>query len=167
MSQQARQLSVPLDWTQAVAHPMFDHVAKCAIIKLTQELSHSHLHSKSLKISFHSNPFYTKLITTKFCTCHDSCAVMTCAKFGSNLMPKNWFKATWFCNEISILGTKSLVWQSPWNQWLINIITQIVVSYPKQLIRAAVAHIWRRLMPGMTSIGHAWLSNLSSYACIH
>ena len=40
-----------------------------------------HHNSNSTKISFgcHSNSY--QVIITKFCTCHDSCAVMACAKF--------------------------------------------------------------------------------------
>ena len=47
----------------------------------------------SCKISFIS----VELITTKFCTCHDSWAVMACAKFCSDLMDRNWITAKgWF-----------------------------------------------------------------------
>ena len=43
-----------------------------------------------------SHPDYRKMIATNFCACHDSCAVMACAKFWCNLINKNWISAKCF-----------------------------------------------------------------------
>ena len=40
--------------------------------------------SNSIEISSCSYPSCGWVITVKFCTCHDSCTVMTCAKFHNN-----------------------------------------------------------------------------------
>ena len=42
----------------------------------------------NITISCYSIPGYQ--ITTKFCTCHDSCAIMTCAKFWGDHSIKIW-----------------------------------------------------------------------------
>ena len=43
-----------------------------------------HHNSNLKKILFCSRPICGGVITTKFCTCHDNCAVMTCAKICSD-----------------------------------------------------------------------------------
>ena len=48
-----------------------------------------HHNSNSMEISFCSHPSCSEVITIKFCTRHDSCAVMPCAKFCSDMMPNN------------------------------------------------------------------------------
>ena len=45
--------------------------------------------SNFIEISFCSNPSCTEIITIKFCTWHDSCAVMPCAQFCSDIMSYN------------------------------------------------------------------------------
>ena len=42
--------------------------------------------SNSMEISFHSHLDSNAMITTKFCTWHDSCAVVACAKICCDLM---------------------------------------------------------------------------------
>ena len=51
-----------------------------------------HHNSNSIKISFCSHPCCSEVIAMKFCTWHDSCAVMPCAKFSSDTMPYNGVK---------------------------------------------------------------------------
>ena len=46
-----------------------------------------HHNSNLMKISFYSHPNCTKGITMKFCTWQDSCAIVACEKFGSNMIP--------------------------------------------------------------------------------
>ena len=41
------------------------------------------------KISFNSHPSVSKAIATKYWTCHDSTAVVACAKICSDVIPKN------------------------------------------------------------------------------
>ena len=45
-----------------------------------------HRYSNSLGISFCSHPSYSKVVAMKFCTCHDSCADVACAKFCSDMI---------------------------------------------------------------------------------
>ena len=52
-------------------------------------------------------------ITTNFCTCHDSTAVVACAKFCSDIFPSIKMTAKWNLDGIWILVEKSLVQQSP------------------------------------------------------
>ena len=44
---------------------------------------------------------FKEIITTKFCTCHDSTAVMACAKLCSDQMLGNWIKAVFWFYQIS------------------------------------------------------------------
>ena len=48
-----------------------------------------HRNSNSTEISFHSRLDSNTVITTKFCTWHDSYAVVTCAKMCCDLMARN------------------------------------------------------------------------------
>ena len=45
-----------------------------------------HCNSNSMQISFCSHPSFNKVIGMKFCTWHDSCAVMVCAKICSKIL---------------------------------------------------------------------------------
>ena len=45
--------------------------------------------SNYMDISFCSNLNCTTTISTNFCTCHNSCTVVACAKVCSDLMPRN------------------------------------------------------------------------------
>ena len=46
-----------------------------------------HRNSNSVEISFCSHPSYNQVIAMKFYTWHDSCAVVACAKFCSDIVP--------------------------------------------------------------------------------
>ena len=48
-----------------------------------------HLNSNSMAITFCSHPNCNKVSAMKFCTWHDSCAVVPCAKFYSHMIPYN------------------------------------------------------------------------------
>ena len=52
-----------------------------------------HHNSNSQEISLCSHPSCNEVIATKFCTCHDSCAVMACAKFCSDMI---------LCNDLTL-----------------------------------------------------------------
>ena len=54
-----------------------------------------------------------QLITTQLCTCHDSCAVMLCAKVCSNLVNRNLNTAYQFFCHIWISSVTPLVKRSP------------------------------------------------------
>ena len=66
-----------------------------------------------MDISFHSHLDSNAVITTKFCTWHDSCAVVTCAKNCCDLMTSNRVMARRSFHRIWIAGKKPLVKQAP------------------------------------------------------
>ena len=50
-----------------------------------------------------------KVFIAKFCTCHDSCAVVACAKICCDLSTKNWIIAKWSFHQTSITSKISTV----------------------------------------------------------
>ena len=46
-----------------------------------------HRNANSMENSVYSRPSCSKLIAIKYCTWHDSCVVVACAKFGSDMIP--------------------------------------------------------------------------------
>ena len=64
-------------------------------------------------------------IATKFCTCHDSTAVLSCAKFHSDHFITAWKRAEWTSHWIWITMEKSFIKRPPHiqvlAQWLINV----------------------------------------------
>ena len=48
-----------------------------------------HRNSNSMAISFSSHPSCSAVIAMKFCTCHDSCVVVACAKCCCSMIPYN------------------------------------------------------------------------------
>ena len=55
-------------------------------------------YSNPMEILFCLHLYSKNVIATKFCTCHDSCAVVACAKFCSDWMAKNFSKANFSLN---------------------------------------------------------------------
>ena len=53
-------------------------------------------------------------ITTRFCTWHDSSAVMSCAKLCSDQCIRFYIGGKWNCNEIWIMMDTNHEWNSPW-----------------------------------------------------
>ena len=72
-----------------------------------------HRNSNSMEISFHSHLDSNTVIATKFCTWHDSCAVVACAKICCDLMASNGITARRIFHRIWIAGKKSLVKRAP------------------------------------------------------
>ena len=68
-----------------------------------------HRNSISMKISFHSPLDSNTVIATKFCTWHDSCVVVACAKPCCDLMASNEITASESFHRISIAAKKSLM----------------------------------------------------------
>ena len=66
-----------------------------------------------MEISFHSHLDSNTVIATKFCTWHDSCAVVACAKVCCNLMASNRIMARRSFHRIWIAGKKTLVKRAP------------------------------------------------------
>ena len=56
---------------------------------------------------------YRYHIATKFCTCHDSTAVVPCAKFHSDHFMTSWMRAVWNFHRIWITMEKSFVKWAP------------------------------------------------------
>ena len=50
-----------------------------------------------------------KVFIAKFCTCHDSCAVVECAKICCDLSTKNWIIAKWSFHQTCITSKISTV----------------------------------------------------------
>ena len=67
--------------------------------------------SNFMEITFCSYLNTNNIITTKFCTCHDSTAVMICAKFCSDPIVRNSMTALWYFHNIGISSeTLSMRW---------------------------------------------------------
>ena len=73
-----------------------------------------------MEISFHSHLESNRVIATKFCTWHDSCAVVACAKMCSDLMASNGITARRSFHRIWIAGKKSLVKRAPGHEFADN-----------------------------------------------
>ena len=69
--------------------------------------------SNSMEISFHFHLQSNRVIAIKFCTWHDSCAVVACAKIYRDLMASNGITARRSFHRIWIAGKKSLVKRAP------------------------------------------------------
>ena len=72
-----------------------------------------HRNSNSTEISFHSHLDSNSVIATKFCTWHDSCAVVAFAKMCCDLMASNGITARRRFHRILFAGKKSLVTRAP------------------------------------------------------
>ena len=68
-----------------------------------------HRNSNSMEISFCSPPHCSELITMEFCTWHDSCPVVPCAKFWSNTIPYNGVTPSPIFHKIWITMEKTFV----------------------------------------------------------
>ena len=78
-------------------------------------LTFFHRNSNSMEISFHSHVNSNTMITTKFCTWHDSCAVVACAKNCCDLMASNRITARWsFVSNLNC-GQKIVSETGPWS----------------------------------------------------
>ena len=73
-----------------------------------------------MEISFHSHLDSNTMIATKFCTWHDSCAVVACAKICCDLMASNGVTARRTFHRIWIAGIKMLVKQAPGSRFNIK-----------------------------------------------
>ena len=62
-----------------------------------------------MESSFHSHLDSNTVIATKFCTWHDSCAIVACTKIGCDPTAGNWITARRISHRIWISDKKSLV----------------------------------------------------------
>ena len=72
-----------------------------------------HRNSNPMANWFQCNFIVGHHITTKFCTCHDSTAVMPYAKFHSDQFPTTWMRAEWHFHRICITMEKWLLNWAP------------------------------------------------------
>ena len=80
--------------------------------------------------SFSSNSITIDHIATKFGTCHDSPAVVPCAKFCSDHFISTWMRAKWNFHHIWIVMEKSLVkWAPVPNDPVLALKRKIPISY--------------------------------------
>ena len=68
-----------------------------------------HCNSNSMENQFQCNSTAEYRIVIKFCTCHDSTAVLPCAKFHSDQFVSTWMNAEWTFHRIWITMEKSFV----------------------------------------------------------
>ena len=87
-----------------------------------------HHNVNSIEISFYSKSVPDNHIATKFCTCHDSLAVMACAKFCSDCYVRIGIRAKWIIRQVWIVMGKSLV------RW--------VPCYPYGCMRSLCNTVW-------------------------
>ena len=72
-------------------------------------LQYFHHNSNVMEISYCSHLNFNQPIAPSFFTCHDSCAVMACAKSWSDIITKNWitvkrnFHQIWFVMEQALV----------------------------------------------------------------
>ena len=59
---------------------------------------------------------YIDVITTEFCTCHDSNAVMACAKFYCDGIPGNFYTRKLICGGISRTCKPLVKWHQCWSE---------------------------------------------------
>ena len=86
------------------------------------EPSHYRFRSSSLKYRKNTCQFYTKNndeIRSQICTCHDSSAVVACAKLGPALDYQDDNKIKENCHEIWILSSYSLCEMGPWSSGMV------------------------------------------------
>ena len=113
-----------------------------------------HRNSNSMEISFCSNPGWDKAIALKFCTWHDSCTVVACAKFCSNIAPYNGVTLKSIFHRIWITW-KSFVKWDPFLQILQCPIPQCTSLEQKctHLISEVMHYgIWDRCILGFVSL---------------
>ena len=70
-----------------------------------------------MEISFHSHLDSNTVIATKFCTWHDICAVVACAKICCDVMASNGVMARRSFHRVWIAGKKPLVKRAPAPCW--------------------------------------------------
>ena len=94
-----------------------------------------HRNSNSMEISFHSHLNSNPVIATKFCTWHDSCAVVACAKTCCDPMANNGVMARRSCHRIWNAREQPLVKRATEPVWLIH----MALSVARLLINGSAA----------------------------
>ena len=95
------------------SHPIYFEVVTFTPSRGTSYLWFFTPNSNSIKKYIHHNFILSHQITIKLCTCHDSCAVMACAKFCSDHFIRIWTRVEWYLHWIGILsGKSSIIWST-------------------------------------------------------
>ena len=98
-----------IEWYQTTKkmRQMFENVhTSWVLMQGPVSLKNFYHNSNVMDTSFYSHPNSNKVIAIKFCTCHDSCAVVPCAKFCCDLVTSDWiterrsFHRIWIVSKI-------------------------------------------------------------------
>ena len=107
-----------------------------------------------MQISFGSQPSSKEVIATKFCTWHDSYAVVACAKCCCDMITTNWITAKWILHWIWIVIKKNRKWNASFSK-------QFFVFWFK-------CHRRTNRKPAIIgSSNMAWTNDDKVYRCIH
>ena len=107
-----------------------------------------------MEILFYSHPSYRKGMAMKFCTWHDSCAVMTCTQFFSDKIPHFRVTLKWIFVRIVITMEKSFMKWAP--DWLLYSAER---RFPDSELRwPHVGPTWILLAPRWANVGPTCLA---------
>ena len=113
-----------------------------------------HCNWDSMENSFCSHPSHSEVMVMKFCTWHDSCAVMPCAKFASDMIPA--IELHW--NQFSI------EFELQWNNWWWNATgthsTTVYELIIWNLIKKSLDLLWQIMVGSCYSFAHVTTAQL-------
>ena len=89
---------------------MYDHCTRSGAHFISNFFHHN---SNLMEISFYFHPNTNEVIPLKFCTWHNSCAVVACAKFCYDINISNWVTAKLNFHQIWIVMENFLVKWDP------------------------------------------------------
>ena len=98
-----------------------------------------------MEILFHSHFISNRVIATKVCTWHDSCAVVACANFCCDLMASNGITARRRFDRIWIAGQKPLVKQAPGLCFPPRRLSTLPAQYWEMIKNANTFVSWKKL----------------------
>ena len=104
------------------------------------------------KISFNSHPSVSKAIATKYCTCHDSTAVVACAKICSDVIPKNEIIAKLISYPPGI-SSENFQWHGPQLRIIVHPTVWVIGGESSR--RDSRQRVWSLLKPNWL-LGHSF-----------
>ena len=115
-----------------------------------------------MEISFHSHLDSNAVIATKFCTWHDSCAVVACTKICCDLMASNGFTARRIFHRIWIAGKTPLVKRAPEMPYHGD-----EINYPFLKFTGCTAEVWKWKSNFIPHFIGMWLFCMPGFKFIH